>query len=132
MQRSGGSLCAAVAGRDDGLSSGRRGFGRGPRWNQRRWSGVWLSVLLDEEAPHRVGALGGFKVAFGGADDRALHEEVPGPREGVGVAEAGFGGHGGHKAANVFQVVDAGSAGGVRGAISNRTLMKTDASKSSL
>ncbi len=41
---------------------------------------------------------------------------MPGAGERFGVAQAGFVGHGGDDAAQVLQVVDAGSAGGVRGA----------------
>jgi hypothetical protein len=49
-----------------------------------------LSVLIDELACHRLAAPRGLDVALGCYDDRALNEDVPGVREGLGVAQAGF------------------------------------------
>jgi hypothetical protein len=48
------------------------------------------AVLLDEQACHRLGSLGGLYIALGCDDDRALNEDVPRARERIGVAQAGF------------------------------------------
>ena len=49
-----------------------------------------LSVLIDELACHRLAAPRGLDITLGCNDDRALNEDVPGVREGLGVAQAGF------------------------------------------
>jgi hypothetical protein len=53
-------------------------------------SGDALPVLIDELACHRLAAPRGLRIALGCDDDRALNEDVPGVREGLGVAQAGF------------------------------------------
>jgi hypothetical protein len=37
----------------------------------------WRSVSFDESPAHRLGALGSVKIALGGSDDAALHQDVP-------------------------------------------------------
>lgn len=64
----------------------------------------------------RLGALGRVEVTFGGGDNRALHEDLPGAREGLGVAQAGLVGPLARDGADVVQVAHAGLADGARGA----------------
>src|SRR5665811_420878 len=42
---------------------------------------------LDQVTPHVLGTFGGSEVAFGRRNDRAFHQDVPGPGELLGVAE---------------------------------------------
>src|SRR5438270_7121476 len=73
-------------------------------------SGEALSVLIDELACHRLAAPRGVDVTLGCYDDRALHEDVPRAREGIGVAQAGFLGEATHDRADLLEMPNAGTA----------------------
>ena len=53
-------------------------------------AGKALSVLIDEQACHRLASPRGLRIALGCYDDRALNEDVPRARERIGGAQAGF------------------------------------------
>ena len=70
-----------------------------------------LSVLFDQQLGHRLGAFGGLGIACGSANDRSFHQDVPGARERLGGAQAGFLGQLRDDRADVPEVLDAGPAG---------------------
>ena len=73
------------------------------------------SVLFDERPAHRLGALGSLKIALGGSDDGALHQDVPGAGKVVDIDQAGrFGALTDHRA-DVVEILDAGLPGRMRG-----------------
>ena len=73
-------------------------------------------MLFDQQLGHFLGAFGGLGVACGSANDRSFHQDVPGACERLGGAQAGFLGQLRDDHADVPEVLDAGSAGGVGGA----------------
>lgn len=79
----------------------------------------------------RLGALGRVEVTFGGGDNRALHEDLPGAREGLGVAQAGLVGPLARDGADVVQVAHAAWPTGCAAPSSKSTLMNAQVSKSS-
>ena len=93
---------------------------------------IAVAVLRDQQAAHRLGAPGGVDIALAGRDDRALHQDVPGVRELLGVAQAGLARQPDDDRADVCQVLGAGSpAALVRSFISSSTLMNEQPSNSS-
>src|SRR5947207_2922443 len=64
-------------------------------------------VLLDQVARHLLGALRSLDVSLGGLDDRALHENVEGARELVGVTQTGLLGERAQDRADVLQLLGA-------------------------
>jgi hypothetical protein len=70
----------------------------------------WRSVSFDESPAHRLSAVGSLKIALGGSDDGALHQDVPRPGEVVDIDQAGRFGALTQDRANVVEVPDAGLA----------------------
>ena len=70
-------------------------------------------VLVDEEGANRLGALGRVAVSFGGLDDRAFHQDVPGEGKADGIAETGLFGELAHDRADVLEVDGARGTDGV-------------------
>src|ERR1700732_1746580 len=68
------------------------------------------SVSFDESPAHRLSAVGSLKIALGGTDDRALHQDVPRTGEVVNIDQAGRFGAVTQDLANVVEVPDAGLA----------------------
>jgi len=70
-------------------------------------------VLFNQEAAERLRAFRRVAVALGGLHDRALHQDVPGEGEGVGVARSGLEREVTDDGADVHEVVGACAADGV-------------------
>src|ERR1700732_706530 len=66
------------------------------------------SVSFDESPAHRLTAVGSLKIALGGTDDRALHQDVPRSGEVVDIDQAGRFGALTQDLADVVEVPDAG------------------------
>src|ERR1700737_4316095 len=75
----------------------------------------WRSVSFDESPAHRLGTLGSVKIALGGSDDGALHQDVPGPGEVLDIEQAGRVGALTEDLADVVEVLDAGLASRMSG-----------------
>ena len=55
-----------------------------------RWVARCLPVVVDERVCHGLGALGSVEIACDRLEDRAVHQDVAGERELVGVSQAGL------------------------------------------
>ena len=74
------------------------------------WS---LSVPFNQEATERLCAFRRIAVALGSLHDRALHQDVPGEGEGIGVTQSSFEREVAHDGADVLEVVGACAADAV-------------------
>jgi hypothetical protein len=72
-----------------------------------------LSVPFNQEATERLRAFRRVAVALGSLHDRALHQDVPGEGEGVGVAQSGLEREAANDGADVLEVAGACAADGV-------------------
>ena len=70
-------------------------------------------MLFNQEATERLRAFRRVAVALGSLHDRALHQDVPGEGEGVGVAQPGLEREVANDGADVLEVVGARAADGV-------------------
>src|SRR3984893_15101274 len=76
---------------------------------------VGRSVSFDESPAHPLSAVGSLKIALGGTDDRALHQDVPRTGEVVDIDQAGRFGAFTQDLVDVVEVLDAGLASRMSG-----------------